>query len=51
MAFGNGHAVPLRRCGPLWVMLCSLFIPAAISSMIAPKFSTFLLDGVSFMHW
>ena len=40
----NNHAVPLGRCGSLRVSLCNLFIPPSISCLIAPAFSTFLLD-------
>ena len=34
------NAFPLGCCGPLLVTLYSLFIPASISSWIAPNFST-----------
>ena len=31
IVIGNGHAVPLRLCGPLRVMLCCLIVLASIS--------------------
>ena len=37
---GNGHAIPLGRCGPLRVMLGWFIIITAISRFICSIFST-----------